>query len=108
MKNIMVLAWVFSSLCFAVSFEEARLVAAKYLNTDQVKMDNESKKSYFFITELEYKPGDETQEWQCFRGVVVSKKTGEVVDPSSDKDITISFPYSDTHQEGFVIINCAD
>jgi len=109
MKKIiaLTLALTFSLTGRTLSFNEAE-TAAQYLNVEFVILEKESRKSYFYITEIEYAPDDVEEEYPCFRGVVVSKKTGTVVDPSTDEGIITSFPYSDTFYDGFVVINCAD
>ena len=109
MKRAIVLAMAaFATMAFASNFETAQENAKDYLEVETVTLDDESDKSYFFVTELEFKEDDIAEDYPCFRGVVVNKQSGQVVAPSTDPKIKITYAYSDTDIEGLVVINCAD
>jgi hypothetical protein len=104
MKIFTLLICIFlgSQTAFAVTVDEAKAVASAYLQAE-VNLDQQSLRSYFFITGSEG-AGD----FPCIRGVLVSQESGQVVAPTSDQEINIYFPYSDTRIENLVVVNCAD
>ena len=107
MRNIFFMSlMVLSTISFA-AVTDAEKTAKEYLGAE-VTLSSETSQSYFFITGLEYKEEDVDQEYPCFRGVVVSKSTNEVAEPSSDDQLEIFFAYSDTYFDGLVVVNCAD
>ena len=97
-----------ASLAFASNYDQALKNAKDFLNVEVVTLEDESQKSYFFVTELEYDEDDLTEDYPCFRGVVVDKASSLVVAPKSDPQIKLTYAYSDTHIQGNVVINCAD
>lgn len=104
MKIFIILACVFigSQWAIATTIGEAEKTASGYLKAE-VRLDQQSPWSYFFITGLE---GDD--EFPCIRGVVVNKQSGKIVAPNSDAEIKIDFSYSDTRIEDLTVVNCAD
>ena len=108
MKLLIALMTVFSFSVFAFSLNDAQLAAQKYLQVDEVMLEAETVSSYFFITDLEYEANNIGEDYPCFRGVVVSKDSCQVVDPLLDQGIHFHYAYSDTYIDGLVVINCAD
>ncbi len=103
-----IIALLVSTLAFAGPYDEAEKRAKEHLDVEYVKLEKESEKSYFFLTNLEFTDDESADEFPCYRGVVVDKETLQVVDPLLDLEIVISFPYSDTRVDGFIVVNCAD
>ena len=109
MKKLILAATILFAclLTHATTTKSAMTTAMNHLEVDFVILDNSSKKSFFYTTDLEYEPDDLTQDRPCIRGVVLDRISKELVDPTSDPKIEIYFPYSDTQIDGYIVINCA-
>jgi hypothetical protein len=100
--TIVLCAIALSFPAYAVTVEVAKVTAQNYLKAE-VNLDQESNRSYFFTTGLEA-DGDTP----CVRGVTVNKKSGQVVEPTTDTEINIYFQYADTSIDGSVVTVCAN
>ncbi len=87
---------------------EAKKIATNFLSVENIYLESQSKRSYFFVTGFEYDVDDVQKEHPCFRGVLVDKKSNSLSKPLSDAEIKIYYRYSDTSIDGFIVKNCAD